>query len=1077
MINKYNTDPTIYDKKLSKEPYANLLETLEAIPLLTHMINIKRKKAKDLPRDKENKIIVELPNIHILEDMDFFRQRAIFFQKHGVYTKLFPNSNKNSQYYKFWEEEARRCKEGYIRQSDGEWISGYFYFYLNYSPIMKTIAIGDTSGESIKAEREYDFPDVWDGDYMFFHYVDRAWESGARYGTVLKARGKGYSFKAGSMLVRNMVFYPMSVSYAMASDTEYLETDGVLNKAWDSLDWINGKTAWGKMFGKDTMMHKKFSYKDMDTGAELGYKSQIIGVTLKNNPSKSRGKRGKLILWEEAGSFPNLLKSWKIAQKSLEDGNRTFGFMLAFGTGGDSSSNFMSLEELFYKPEGYRVYPMVNMFDINALNSVCAFFAPDYLNRADCYDKNGNSDVVKAVMEVVERRFVIKYNTSDPNAVTMAKAEEPFTPQEATARVTHSLFPIGELKETLAEIKPNEETFLSSHYVGELVYTDVDNVSWHLDSSLHALRDYPIKDTNISGALEIFELPKKGDSERPARGRYIIGVDPVDADTGTSMFSFFVFDLFMDNVVAEFTGRKPTANQNFEVLIKASLFYNAKINYENNLKGLFSYFDHKNLLYLLMDTPQILRDQELIKQIGYGNKAHPYSEYIYTPRGKKQWGDIQIGDVIFGDDGKQTNVIDIPFDDYTDIYKITLWDKRIVYASENHLWKINRDGYKGLRKYTTNELLSIYKRPKRNNERGKTYTMNTCSIPVNKPINFKKIKTPIDAYTLGLILGDGSTKGNKGNRIRFTSNLQDVEFYKKEIPYSFTTPSDDRHMYIKIKNGSGLLKDLNLSNKTSINKFIPNIYKYNTINTRLAILQGLFDTDGHIESNGFPKYSTISEQLADDVLFIARSLGYNAKKYENKAGYKKNGVYIKCNNVYNIVVWTTSKLFKLPRKFNKQSNFSKGRGRARLKGMTISNIEFSHREKAKCITVDNKSNCYLINDFIVTHNSKGTPANKGVNLWARKLFADWLLTAHQVDDETEVLNIKRLRSIGLLKEALYWNIDGNFDRISSIGMVMVAREELYKQTRVQKEGGPTYDVDPFLEMNYKGQYDDVINFE
>jgi len=730
LVNSRNTDPEDYKDKLKKEPYNDMMDAIGSIPLVEHFINPKRKKARELPRDEKGRIIPELPNIHILEDMDFFRQRAIFHEKNDKYTKLFPNSNKNSQYYKFWEEERRRCIEGYIRESDGEWITGYYYYYLNYCPIMKTVVTGKDTGEAVQADRVPGFPDVWDGDYMYFHYIERGASVG-KYGSVLKTRGRGFSYKAGGMLDRNMTFFPMSVSYALASDTEYLETDGVLNKAWDSLDWINSQTAWVKILGKDTMMHKKFSYKDLDTGAELGYKSQIIGVTLKNNPNKARGKRGMLMLWEEAGSFPNLLKSWKIAQKSLEDGNRVFGYMLAFGTGGDNESNFMSLEELFYKPDGYRIFSMVNMFDKNAMNSRCGFFAPDYLNRADCYDDNGNSDVVKAIREVAERRFVIKYNTSDPNAVTIAKAEEPWTPQEATARVTHSLFPIGELKDTLSDIKPNEETFLSTHYVGELVYIDVENVTWHLDDGLHALRDYPIKDTNIRGALEIFELPKKGDADRPARGRYIIGVDPVDADTGTSMFSFFVFDLFTDNVVAEFTGRRPTANQNFELLIKAAIFYNAKINYENNLKGLFSYFDHKNLLYLLMDTPQILRDQELIKQIGYGNKA------------------------------------------------------------------------------------------------------------------------------------------------------------------------------------------------------------------------------------------------------------------------------------------------------------------------------------------------------------KGTPANKGVNLWARKLFADWLLTPYTVNAETgeQKLNIKRLRSIGLLKEALYWNIDGNFDRISSIGMVMIAREQLYKQTTVQREGGPQYDVDDFLERNYSGQYDNIINFD
>lgn len=620
-LNNKSSDPTKYEEALPKEVYSDIMEAIESIPLLSHFIKPDRGYAKDQERDELDRIVVSLPDIHILEDMDFFRQPAIHFEKHGTYTDLFPNYDQNSEYYKFWEEEARRCMEGYVRPSDGEWITGYFYFYLNYTTIMKTVVVGSAnSGGAVRSKRVRAFPDFWDGDYMFFHYVEQG-EALGQYGTLLKARGKGASFKAAIMLIRNMVFFEESKSYAMASDTEYLDTDGILNKAWDVLDYINLNTAWGKIIGKDTMMHKKFSYKDIDSGAERGYKSEVIGVTLKNNPNKARGKRGKIVLWEEAGSFPNLLKSWKIAQKSLEDGNRVFGYMLAFGTGGDSDSNFMSLEELFYSPRGYRVYSLPNMFDKNAAKSVCAMFMPDYLNRADCYDQDGNSDVVRAVKEVAERRYEIKYGSSDPDAVTIAKAEEPWTPQEATARVSHSIFPIGELKDRLAEIEPNYESFVAEHYVGELVYTDYDKVTWTLNDNLFPLRSYPIKETDTSGTIEIFELPKRGDAERPAQGRYVIGVDPVDADSGVSMFNFFVFDLFKDNIVAEFTGRRATANQNYDLLIKTCIFYNAKINYESNLKGLFAYFDHKNLLHLLMDTPQILKDQELIKTIGYGNKS------------------------------------------------------------------------------------------------------------------------------------------------------------------------------------------------------------------------------------------------------------------------------------------------------------------------------------------------------------------------------------------------------------------------------------------------------------------------
>ena len=101
--------------------------------------------AKDWPRDGEGRIIVDLANPHILEDMDYFRPSALHYERHGVYTFLKPNRNPNSPYRRWADEEIRRCWHGYVRESDGEWVTGYMYFYLNYVPMMVTKTSGDTA--------------------------------------------------------------------------------------------------------------------------------------------------------------------------------------------------------------------------------------------------------------------------------------------------------------------------------------------------------------------------------------------------------------------------------------------------------------------------------------------------------------------------------------------------------------------------------------------------------------------------------------------------------------------------------------------------------------------------------------------------------------------------------------------------------------------------------------------------------------------------------------------------------------------------------------------------------------------
>ena len=137
--------------------------------------------------------------------MDYFRPAALYYKKHGVYTHLKPNPNPNSEFQKWFREEINRCWNGYVRESDGEWITGYMYYFLNYSPIMVTqIREGK---KSKKADRVKDIPEVWEGIYWRFHCIDQA-ENGGKYNDFLggenfaelASRGKGKSYTLASIL-------------------------------------------------------------------------------------------------------------------------------------------------------------------------------------------------------------------------------------------------------------------------------------------------------------------------------------------------------------------------------------------------------------------------------------------------------------------------------------------------------------------------------------------------------------------------------------------------------------------------------------------------------------------------------------------------------------------------------------------------------------------------------------------------------------------------------------------------------------------------------------------------------------
>lgn len=638
MLNSSEIDVIVKRDIASQLPidvYTEIVESIDQIELLGNLLNPNRLHASNLPKDAKGRIIVDITDPHILDDTDYFRPLAIYYQKHGRYTDIFPNPAPNSDYRRFWEEQRRRCIEGYTREEDGEWIPGYYYFYLNFSPILRTVIVEDneSKSETVRSERIYDFPDFWDGDYMFFHYVEQG-ERDGEYGNVLKTRGRGFSFKVGSMFARNYFFFEKSRSYAMASETEFLIKDGILNKAWDVLDWVDENTPYTKAREKkDQDMHKRASYIDRVDKLEKGFKSEIIGITLKDNPQKARGKRAKLIGWEESGVFPGLSTAWSIARMSLEDGRRVFGYMCAFGTGGTDGANFDSAIKFFYNPDGYRIKKLKNVFDKTRGNGECSFFFPEYLNRADCYDKDGNSLVMKALIEVFMDRKKIREGTTDPHALTQEKADRPITPEEAVMRKEGTLFPVSDLKDVRATIVPQLDKFVSGHYVGDLIINNEGLVKWQPNPSLRVVREFPIKDNlNKIGALEMFELP----NDYKPRGRYIAGIDPVDDDHSTtnSLCSMFIFDTFTDRIVAEYTGRPMFANDFYELALRTLKYYNALGNYENDKKGLYSYFVQRNSIYLLCDNPKILSDKDMIKGENYGNKKKG------TPSGVRtnQWG-------------------------------------------------------------------------------------------------------------------------------------------------------------------------------------------------------------------------------------------------------------------------------------------------------------------------------------------------------------------------------------------------------------------------------------------------------
>lgn len=954
---------------LHEEVRESLIEAINTVPFIRNLISKDRKRAKDLERDNKGRIIIDLCNPHILEDMEYFLPARRHYEKYGVYTYLKPNGNPNSAYFKYLKEEVRRCLEGYVRESDGEWVPGDLYFQLNYAPMLINIL---REGTKI-ADRTMGFADVWEGLYWRYHYLDQARNGGkyndflggnhaaelarrgahpysqkvytpdgiklwrdikigdtlfdrnggitkvldipfdrkapvykitlrdgreilasddhlwnvykkgveytmstlellasfkrsrqpsdrlpsgieyiykikkaggveyaeqnlpidpytmglllgdgcfrvkfayltqARedflaieqhipytidrvddkcaykiripqyYDTIVSlglynhkseskfipdifkrsskeqrlnllrglldadgythggvpeistssiqlrddimeiARSLGYnaftttkksgyrnskgekvecldahiitiyageevfnlgrkkqlvenkklsrreysvitnieyvgeeqckcvtvdaddscyligeyvpthncgkSYSLASIMAKHLILGENSVSrkkvitILVAYLSEYLaDKDGTMSKFVPMIDFCASNTGFPRLRLNNSMsdMLWRMGYKDSN-GVEHGSLNSVMGISVKDNEGKIRGKRG-WILFEEFGTFPNLLGVYNNVRPSVEEGDAVYGLLYLVGTAGDKDSDFFSAQELMYHPSGYNIYALPNVFDKEGQGKKeFSFFFPGYINRKGNYNKDGVSDVIGALIEIYNARLKAKYNTSDINTIVKVTAEIPVTPQEAILKVKDNLFPISELSNRLNEID-NDPSFFNRFYPAELLLRN-GKVEFVLSQEI-PIRDFPLKGNKHEGCIEIFAHPELI-NDAPIRGRYIIGVDPYDNDAAesSSLGSIIVLDLFTDTIVAEYTGRPAYADDFYEIVRRLALYYNARVNYENNKKGLYAYFSKMNSLYLLEDTLEYLKDKQLLKAQTIGNSS------------------------------------------------------------------------------------------------------------------------------------------------------------------------------------------------------------------------------------------------------------------------------------------------------------------------------------------------------------------------------------------------------------------------------------------------------------------------
>ena len=622
--NKYQTPIT--EELLSSYPdevREQFMDAISTIPLIQNLISPSRPAIETLPRDSQGRAIIDITNPPTFEDADWFRQPALFFLKNGCYTFLRPNSNPNSEYRKYWDREIDRCYNGLLRETDGMYIPGYLYWFLNYCPMM----INKYKEGQKKAIRTEGFAYFFEGIWWRYLYLKNARDKG-HHAVELAKRGCAKSYRLAAIMSHNLIIgeseesKKRTITVLTAYQKEYLkdDKDGTLGKFVPILSFLSKNTPFPRLMLKQfsNEMTWQMGYKD-EYGRNQGSLNQVMGVSAKDDSDKLRGKRG-YILFEEFGNFPSLLDLYDVTRKSVEDGDYTFALMYLIGTANNKEANFQSAKTLLYATESYNIESLKNVYDKKGQGrDTFGFFFPSYINRAGCYNKDGISDVVKALLQVLMNRYKAKYG-ADPTSVLRVIAEDPITPAEAIIKVKDAYFPVAALNERAQQLDTNPHIY-DDIYVGELFFNNSNQVEFRPTGDI-PIRKFPV-DNDTKGALEIYTMPEKDSTGTVFNDRYILGYDPTNNDQAEShsLASVFVFDLFTDRIVAEFTGRTEFADDMHEIVRKLCLFYNGKVLYESNIKGCYSYMERMHSTYLLADTPQYLRDKQIIKYSGFGSSA------------------------------------------------------------------------------------------------------------------------------------------------------------------------------------------------------------------------------------------------------------------------------------------------------------------------------------------------------------------------------------------------------------------------------------------------------------------------
>lgn len=575
-----------------------------------------------------------------------FSEAAIDWLRNKGHYTLAPVGSR--EYVEYWDMQESRCMNGF--KCADLWIPGRHYFYLNFTPILKVAdaqlirilaEARDKRGKisPTTAEKVLEFPRFYEIDYEWYRYKHIAWHGGkfrgiyspgAQHLCCAKARNAGFSYKEASDGVYNYNFIPDSKSYYFAGIEQYLNKDGILNKVEGMLDFINANIPEWKQnrMKKCTTMHQVASYID-NAGATMGNNAEILGIVV-DNPNKTRGKRGRKIVFEEGGSFKRLKEALAVSRGSIEDGGVTVGQISLFGTGGEEGPHIEGLEDIFTQPEIYNMLAFPNIWEDGFQDTTCGYFVPATKTNLIYMDVEGNIDL-EGAMEFEQARRKLKEGAKDTKELDRVKAEYPIYPSEVFQRMMRNPFNTAEIDRQIRRIETNTGIKAILRY-GELVHKTSEEgggLEFLIKTKHDAepVEDYPHDQRkSLEGCVTVVERPYLDMNAKTPEGIYQIVFDPFykeESEDLTSLFACYVMkqynniDTVNENMAVAWAVMRPKdINRCYQVMFDLAEWYNCQVQGEiaGGGQAVLDYARRMKLLHKLDFELQMTDNKEITEK-------------------------------------------------------------------------------------------------------------------------------------------------------------------------------------------------------------------------------------------------------------------------------------------------------------------------------------------------------------------------------------------------------------------------------------------------------------------------------